>query len=125
MLIQTEVGRAEVVAKQIAALPGVLSSEYVTGPYDVVVRVGASTLTEPAGRRRVERARYRRHHPHPDLPDRPNLIRERRRRPTAGVFIAAVAFASRWPSVHCDDRAQSPTAPQPVADSGGPGSARG
>ena len=38
MLIQTEVGRAEVVAKQLATLPGVLSSEYVTGPYDVVVR---------------------------------------------------------------------------------------
>jgi hypothetical protein len=41
MLIQTEVGRAEVIAKQLAALPGVLSAEYVTGPYDVVVRVGA------------------------------------------------------------------------------------
>nr|WP_090281473.1 Lrp/AsnC ligand binding domain-containing protein [Mycolicibacterium komanii] len=46
MLIQTEVGRAEVVAKQLAALPGVLSAEYVTGPYDVVVRVGADTLTD-------------------------------------------------------------------------------
>ncbi len=44
MLIQTEVGRAEVVAKQLAALPGVLTSEYVTGPYDVVVRIGADTL---------------------------------------------------------------------------------
>jgi DNA-binding Lrp family transcriptional regulator len=44
MLIQTEVGRAEVVAKQLAALPGVLTSEYVTGPYDVVVRVEAETL---------------------------------------------------------------------------------
>jgi DNA-binding Lrp family transcriptional regulator len=44
MLIQTEVGRAEVVAKQIAALPGVLSSEYVTGPYDVVVRITAENL---------------------------------------------------------------------------------
>jgi DNA-binding Lrp family transcriptional regulator len=44
MLIQTEVGRAEVVAKQVAALPGVLSSEYVTGPYDVVVRVGSDTM---------------------------------------------------------------------------------
>jgi DNA-binding Lrp family transcriptional regulator len=43
MLIQTEVGRAEVVAKQVAALPGVLSSEYVTGPYDVVVRVGSAS----------------------------------------------------------------------------------
>jgi AsnC-like helix-turn-helix protein len=46
MLIQTEVGRAEVVAKQLAGLPGVLSSEYVTGPYDVVVRIGADTLDE-------------------------------------------------------------------------------
>ena len=46
MLIQTEVGRAEVVAKQLAALPGVLSSEYVTGPYDVIVRIGAATLDD-------------------------------------------------------------------------------
>jgi hypothetical protein len=44
MLIQTEVGRAEVVAKALAVLPGVLSAEYVTGPYDVVLRVGADTL---------------------------------------------------------------------------------
>ncbi|STZ80824.1 AsnC family transcriptional regulator [Mycolicibacterium aichiense] len=43
MLIQTEVGRAEVVAKQVAALPGIVSAEYVTGPYDVVVRVAATT----------------------------------------------------------------------------------
>lgn len=46
VLIQTEVGRAGVIAKQLAALAGVLSSEYVTGPYDVVVRVGASSLDE-------------------------------------------------------------------------------
>ncbi|GAC1407253.1 MAG: Lrp/AsnC ligand binding domain-containing protein [Mycobacterium sp.] len=46
MLIQTEVGRADVVAKQLAALPGVLSSEYVTGPYDVVVRIGADNLAD-------------------------------------------------------------------------------
>jgi len=46
MLIQTEVGRAEVVAKQLAALPGVLSAEYVTGPYDVVVRIGADNLAD-------------------------------------------------------------------------------
>lgn len=44
MLIQTEVGRAEVVANRLAELSGVLSSEYVTGPYDVVVRIGAETL---------------------------------------------------------------------------------
>jgi DNA-binding Lrp family transcriptional regulator len=44
MLIQTEVGRAEIVAKQLATLPGVLTAEYVTGPYDVVVRIGADTI---------------------------------------------------------------------------------
>src|ERR1700737_3097005 len=46
MLIQTEGGRAEVVSKQLAALAGVLSSEYVTGPYDVVVRIGADNLAD-------------------------------------------------------------------------------
>lgn len=46
MLIQTEVGRAEVVAKQVSALAGVLSSEYVTGPYDVIVRVGAAQIQD-------------------------------------------------------------------------------
>ncbi|KHO21404.1 Lrp/AsnC ligand binding domain-containing protein [Mycolicibacterium setense] len=45
VLIQTEVGRAEVVAKQLAGLPGVTSAEYVTGPYDVVLRISADTLT--------------------------------------------------------------------------------
>ena len=44
MVIQTEVGRAEVVAKQLATLPGVLTAEYVTGPYDVIVRIAADTL---------------------------------------------------------------------------------
>lgn len=46
MLIQTEVGRAEVVAKQLSALSGVVSAEYVTGPYDVVVRIGAQSDDE-------------------------------------------------------------------------------
>jgi DNA-binding Lrp family transcriptional regulator len=46
MLIQTEVGRAEVIAKQLAGLSGVLSAEYVTGPYDVVVRISGSSLEE-------------------------------------------------------------------------------
>jgi DNA-binding Lrp family transcriptional regulator len=46
MLIQTDVGRAEVVAKQIAGLAGVLSAQYVTGPYDVVVRIGADSMDE-------------------------------------------------------------------------------
>ena len=46
VLIQTEVGRAEVIAKQVAELAGVVSSEYVTGPYDVVVRVAADSPAE-------------------------------------------------------------------------------
>ena len=46
MLIQTDVGRAEVVAKQLAELAGVVSAEYVTGPYDVVVRIEADTMTD-------------------------------------------------------------------------------
>jgi DNA-binding Lrp family transcriptional regulator len=46
VLIQTEVGRAEVIAKQLAGLTGVVSAEYVTGPYDVVVRVAANSLDE-------------------------------------------------------------------------------
>ncbi|WP_137147078.1 Lrp/AsnC ligand binding domain-containing protein [Mycolicibacterium sp. CR10] len=46
VLIQTEVGRAEVIAKQLAGLAGVLSAEYVTGPYDVVVRIGADTADQ-------------------------------------------------------------------------------
>ena len=70
MLIQTEVGRAEVVAKQLAGLAGVLSAEYVTGPYDVVVRIGADTIERPAGQRRAERSAGHRHHPHADLPHR-------------------------------------------------------
>ena len=46
MLIQTDVGRAEVVAKQLAGLAGVRSAEYVTGPYDVVVSIGADSMDE-------------------------------------------------------------------------------
>jgi len=63
MLIQTEVGRAEVVAKQLATLPGVLASEYVTGPYDVVVRISAavSHAAQLRHRRRHSPGRDREH----------------------------------------------------------------
>ncbi len=70
MLIQTDVGRAEVVAKQLAELAGVLSAEYVTGPYDVVVRIGADTMDRSAGHGRAERPAGRGYHPHADLPHR-------------------------------------------------------
>lgn len=46
MLIQTDVGRAEVVAKQLAEVAGVRSAEYVTGPYDVVARIAADSMSE-------------------------------------------------------------------------------
>ncbi|WP_019876402.1 Lrp/AsnC ligand binding domain-containing protein [Sporichthya polymorpha] len=46
ILIQTEVGKAAVVAQQISGIAGVTSSEDVTGPYDVIVRAEASSVDE-------------------------------------------------------------------------------
>ncbi len=46
ILIQTEVGKAGKVAKEVAAVPGVHSAEDVTGPYDVVVRAEAPTIDD-------------------------------------------------------------------------------
>ncbi|SIS07616.1 transcriptional regulator, AsnC family [Williamsia sterculiae] len=42
ILIQTEVGRAALAAATIAEITGVASSEEVSGPYDVIVRVDAA-----------------------------------------------------------------------------------
>lgn len=44
MLIQSEVGKADRVASAAAALPGVISAEDVTGPYDVIVKAEADTM---------------------------------------------------------------------------------
>ena len=46
ILIQTEVGRAAAVARQIAGLPGITAAEDVTGPYDVIVRAEAETVDD-------------------------------------------------------------------------------
>jgi len=46
ILIQTEVGKAAAVAGEIAGIPGVTSSEDVTGPYDVIVRAEAETVDQ-------------------------------------------------------------------------------
>lgn len=46
ILIQTEVGKAANVAKSIADIVGVSSSEDVTGPYDVIVRAEAKNVDE-------------------------------------------------------------------------------
>lgn len=46
ILIQTEVGKAADVARQIAEIKGVNLAEDVTGPYDVIVRAEARNVDE-------------------------------------------------------------------------------
>jgi DNA-binding Lrp family transcriptional regulator len=46
ILIQTEVGRAADVAREIGQLTGVTMAEDVTGPYDVIARVEAPSIDE-------------------------------------------------------------------------------
>lgn len=46
ILIQTEVGRAAEVAGAIGALPGIVQSDDVTGPYDVIVRAEAANVDD-------------------------------------------------------------------------------
>ena len=46
ILIQTEVGKAAQVARDIVEINGVQQAEDVTGPYDVVVRAEARNLDE-------------------------------------------------------------------------------
>ena len=46
ILIQTEVGKAADVAREIAAIAGVVSAEDVTGPYDVIARTEAPTMDD-------------------------------------------------------------------------------
>jgi DNA-binding Lrp family transcriptional regulator len=46
ILIQTEVGKAAQVAKNIIDIAGVQQAQAVTGPYDVIVRAEARNLDE-------------------------------------------------------------------------------
>ena len=46
ILIQTEVGKAAQVAQEVGSIEGVVSSEDVTGPYDVIVRAEAASVDE-------------------------------------------------------------------------------
>jgi DNA-binding Lrp family transcriptional regulator len=46
VLIQTEVGKAADVAREVAGVSGVTLAEDVTGPYDVIVRAEASNVDE-------------------------------------------------------------------------------
>ncbi|MEI7031063.1 Lrp/AsnC ligand binding domain-containing protein [Streptomyces pratensis] len=44
ILIQTEVGKASIVAEAVSTIPGVIQAEDVTGPYDVIVRAQSETV---------------------------------------------------------------------------------
>ena len=46
VLIQTEVGKAAQVAKEVRDIGGVAEAEDVTGPYDVIVRAEAKNVDE-------------------------------------------------------------------------------
>ena len=46
ILIQTEVGKAAQVARDIVKIEGVQQAEDVTGPYDVIARAEARNLDE-------------------------------------------------------------------------------
>jgi DNA-binding Lrp family transcriptional regulator len=46
ILIQTEVGKAAMVAKEIVKIEGVQQAEDITGPYDVIVRAEARNIDE-------------------------------------------------------------------------------
>jgi DNA-binding Lrp family transcriptional regulator len=46
ILVQTEVGKAAQVAKDIVRIEGVQQAEDVTGPYDVIARAEARNLDE-------------------------------------------------------------------------------
>ena len=46
VLVQAEVGATVGVRSAIAAIPGVVSAEDVTGPYDIIVRVEAPGIDE-------------------------------------------------------------------------------
>jgi DNA-binding Lrp family transcriptional regulator len=46
ILIQTEVGKAADVAREISGIRGVTLAEDVTGPYDVIVRAEAQNVDQ-------------------------------------------------------------------------------
>ncbi|MGA7270012.1 MAG: Lrp/AsnC ligand binding domain-containing protein [Acidimicrobiia bacterium] len=44
VLIQTEVGKAALVAEEVRGIPGVTHADDVTGPYDVIVKASADDV---------------------------------------------------------------------------------
>jgi DNA-binding Lrp family transcriptional regulator len=48
VLVQTELGAAEMVASAVRELPGVETADDVTGPYDVIVKAHAEDVDQLA-----------------------------------------------------------------------------
>ena len=48
VLVQTELGAAETVARAVRDLPGVETADDVTGPYDVIVKAHADDVNQLA-----------------------------------------------------------------------------
>lgn len=46
VLIQTEVGKAAVVAEEVRTIDGVDAADDVTGPYDVIVKASAADVDQ-------------------------------------------------------------------------------
>ncbi len=46
VLVQTEVGKAAGVARQVGEIAGVVTAEDVTGPYDVIVRAESASMDD-------------------------------------------------------------------------------
>ncbi len=46
VLIQTEVGKAALVAEEVRTIPGVATADDVTGPYDVIVKASADDVDQ-------------------------------------------------------------------------------
>ncbi len=46
VLIQTEVGKAAEVARQVGAIEGVVSADNVTGPYDIIARAESRSVNQ-------------------------------------------------------------------------------
>ena len=67
ILVQTEVGKAAQVAKEILEIEGVQQAEDVVGPYDVIVRAQARTIDELGQTGGHAGAGGPRHHPHAHL----------------------------------------------------------
>jgi Lrp/AsnC ligand binding domain len=73
ILIQTEVGKAAQVAKDIVDITGVQQAQAVTGPYDVIVRAEAQNIDE-LGQLVVAGPGGGWHHPDPHLSGRAPVI---------------------------------------------------